>query len=75
MSKQRNKHRFVRKQEQVFKWWKREVHHDFQTARAMDAKEYFLPPYHGTKYRGYGKWLRRSKAYLEYKELIKENGE
>lgn len=44
----------------------------FQVIRAIDAKEYELPPYRGTKYRGYKKWLAHSEKWRKLQKLMKE---
>lgn len=45
-------------------------HNNFQVERRVDALDYHLPPYHGSQYRGYKRWLMHSSDYRRFRIVL-----
>lgn len=43
---------------------------NFQVKRRVDMVNYHLPPYHGTQYRGYKRWLAHSLKYRQFRTVL-----
>lgn len=64
MSKRRRtEHKFLVTSQKQLKDWSRYIEPEFQMNRYIDAKEYDLLPYRGTRDRGYYKWLYQSEKF------------
>lgn len=76
MSKRRRiEHEFLVKSQKELKDWSRYIEPGFQMNRHIDAKEYDLLPYRGTRDRGYYKWLYQSKKFNGIQTLMENSNE
>lgn len=76
MSKRRRiEHEFLVKSQKQLKDWSRYIEPGFQMNRYIDAKEYDLLPYRGTRDRGYYKWLYQSEKFNGIQTLMENSNE